>query len=154
MIKSGLLIHCCNRNDWWEGLGLVITERMVVQLIFPLLTYVSTQLSNGSLDEDNFGRSTSSILQCKSNSISWQKYFPKTSQPKHLQVATHRFKVFTIVGQIGQARWASTNTIRKSTTLARHGHDTIIVPVLARGAVYIVPGPQVRAAALARARHD
>ena len=59
----------------------------------------------------------------------------------------------SIVGQMGQARWASMDTIRKSTTLAQHGHDTI-VPVPARGTVYIVPGPQVRAAALARARHD
>ena len=58
-----------------------------------------------------------------------------------------------IVGLMDQARWASTGTIRKSTALARHGHDTI-VPVLARGTVYIVSGPQVRPAALAQARHD
>jgi hypothetical protein len=58
-----------------------------------------------------------------------------------------------IDGQMGQARWASTGTARKSTTLARHGHDTIVL-VPARGTIYIVPGPQVRPAALARARHD
>jgi hypothetical protein len=30
-------------------------------------------------------------------------------------------------GQMGQTRWASTDTIRKSTALAWHGHDTIVL---------------------------
>jgi hypothetical protein len=53
--------------------------------------------------------------------------------------------------QMGQARWASTGTARKSTAIARH--DTIVL-VPARGTIWIVPRPQVRPAALARARHD
>jgi hypothetical protein len=39
-----------------------------------------------------------------------------------------------IDGQMGQARWTSTGTPRKSTALARHGHDTIVL-VPARGTI-------------------
>jgi hypothetical protein len=39
-----------------------------------------------------------------------------------------------IDGQMGQARWVSTGTARKSTVLARHEHDTIVL-VPARGTI-------------------
>jgi hypothetical protein len=39
-----------------------------------------------------------------------------------------------IDGQMGQARWVSTGTARKSTALARHKHDTIVL-VPARGTI-------------------
>jgi hypothetical protein len=42
--------------------------------------------------------------------------------------------IWDIDGQMGQARWASTGTARKSTALARHGHDTIVL-VPARGTI-------------------
>jgi hypothetical protein len=43
-------------------------------------------------------------------------------------------------GQMGQARWVSTGTARKSTALARHGHDAIAL-VPARGTSAWAAGP-------------